>query len=297
MKRVDRWLRLTLIAIGVGLSIAWMVWTVNGFTLADAEGYRMAADRLREGQALYPAVADPGAASVFRYAPWFAVAWIPVAALPVALGNALWAAALFVASIAAVLPLARQRTPAASLGALLGASVLAWTAARGNVHPLVMVALVHGLNRRSGPIWIALAASLKAVPILFVLVYVARREWSRAAVAIGLTLVLVAPMPFLGWTPDTANVGASLSLWSLASPLVWLLTAAIGLALALIVARSAPGHAALASSAAAILALPRLLLYDLSYLLVPASIAPSERPARAASRQASGSAPTATISR
>lgn len=297
MTRVDRWLRLILIAMAVGLSIAWVIWTINGFTLADAQGYRLAADRLREGQALYPAVADPGAASVFRYAPWFAVAWIPIAALPTALGDTVWAAVLFAASIAAVLPLARQRTLAASLGALLGAAVLAWTAARGNIHPLVMVALVHGLNRRSGPIWIALSASLKAVPILFVLVYVARREWSQAAVAIGLTLVLVAPMPFLGWTPDTANVGASLSLWSIASPVAWLVTAAIGLALALIVAQRAPRHAALASSAAAILALPRLLLYDLSYLLVPASITPSERTAPAAMRQASGSAPTATISR
>jgi hypothetical protein len=297
MTTVDRWQRLILIAMAVGLSIAWVIWTINGFTLADAQAYRMAADRLREGQALYPAVVDPGAASVFRYAPWFAVAWIPIASLPTALGDTVWAAALFAASVAAVLPLARQRTLAASLGALLAAAVLAWTAARGNVHPLVMLALVRGVNRRSGPIWIALAASLKAVPILFALVYVARREWSRAAVAIGVTVLLVAPMPFLGWRPDTANVGASLSLWSVASPLVWLLVAGSGLAIAWIVAQRAPRHAALASSAAAILALPRLLLYDLSYLLVPASVAAGERTAPVATRQASGSAPTATISR
>ena len=104
-----RWLRLLFVAAAIGLSVAWLIWTIGGFTLADAEGYRMAADRLRSGQPLYPPVPDPDAASVYRYAPWFAVAWIPIAALPVPLGNGLWVATLLAASVLAVLPLALRR--------------------------------------------------------------------------------------------------------------------------------------------------------------------------------------------
>jgi hypothetical protein len=274
MTPIDRWLRLLLIGAVVGLSVAWLIWTVNGLSLADAQAYRMAADRLRVGQALYPSVADPGAASVYRYAPWFAAAWIPIAALPTPMGDMLWTSALLAASVVAMLPLARRRTLSASLLAVLGGTMLAWTAARGNVHPLMMVALVHGLHRRSGPIWVALAASLKAVPILFVLVYLARREWSRAALAIVLTAALVAPMPYLGWKLGGANLGASLSLWYLGSPLLWGIAAGIALVLALAVAWRFPHFAGLASAVTVILALPRLLLYDLTYLLVPASQPP-----------------------
>ena len=51
-----------------------------------------------------------------------------------------------------------------------------------------------GVERRSGPIWIALGASLKAVPLALALVYAGRGEWRKAAVAAGLTALLVAPM-------------------------------------------------------------------------------------------------------
>ena len=274
----NRWLRLLLVAAAIGLSIAWLIWTIGGFTLADAEGYRLAADRLRFGQSLYPPVLDPDAASVYRYAPWFAAAWVPIAVLPLPLGNGLWAAALLAASVIAVAPLAQRKTLGSSLLALLACTVLIWTSARGNVHPLMMVALVHGMPRRSGPIWVALAASLKAVPIVFVLVYLARRQWSRAVVTLALTALLVAPMPLLGWRLESPNVGASISLWSLGSPALWLAVAGAALVVALAVGWRVPRLAPLASSVAAILALPRLLLYDLTYLLVGASSPGPEPP-------------------
>lgn len=283
-----RWLRLIFVAAAIGLSVAWLIWTIGGFTLADAEGYRMAADRLRSGQPLYPPVPDPNAAFVYRYAPWFAIAWVPIAALPVPLGNGLWAASLLAASVLAVLPLALRRSLGSSLLALLGCTVLLWTSARGNVHPLMMVGLVHGVHRRSGPIWVALAASLKAVPIAFVLVYLARRQWWRAAFAVALTALLVAPMPLLGWKLESPSVGASVSLWYLVSPTLWLTVAGASLIVALLIAWRAPRLAPLASSAVAILALPRLLLYDLTYLLVGASTpAPEVPPAAGASGKVS----------
>ena len=260
--------RRMLAAVIVGLSIAWLLWAVNGLTLSDAHAYRVAAQRLQAGADLYQPAATQDEA--FRYAPWFAAAWIPLAALPEAIGNALWAVLLVAASVVAVLPLARRRDLLARLLAVLGGTVLLWTSARGNVHPLVMVALVHGLHRRSGPVWVALAASLKAVPLLFVLVYVARREWLRALWTVAIAAALVAPMPFLGWEAETVQPGPSLSLYYQVSPLAWFVVAGVAVVVAFGVALRASRFAAPAAATAAILALPRLLLYDLTYLLVGA---------------------------
>lgn len=286
----------------IGLSIAWLIWAVNGLTFSDADAYRLAAERLARGEDMY--VQAPTQDEAFRYAPWFAAAWLPLAALPEPAGDAIWAIALAIASIAAVLPLARQPYLAARLLAVLGASMLLWTAARGNVHPLVMVALIHGIDRRSGPLWIALAASLKAVPIVFVLVYVARREWRRASIAIGITALLVVPMPFLGWEAGTVEPGESLSLYYLVSPTLWAAMTIAAVAVAVGFAWQRPRQAALGAAVAAVLALPRLLLYDLTYLLVGAndgrsaraSDSPSTNP-RASGEVASSSAAKANVGR
>lgn len=255
-----------MIATLVGLSIAWLVWALDGFTLSDAHAYRTAAERLLAGADLYQPA--PTQDEAFRYAPWFAAAWIPIAALPRVVGDGLWAIILLIASVVAVLPLARRSGLISRLLAVLGGTMLLWTSARGNVHPLVMVALMQGLHRRSGPIWVALAASLKVVPILFVLVYLARREWWQAIWAIAITAALIAPMPLLGWEVGTVQPGQSLSLYYLVSPLVWAILAAGAVIFAMAVAVRAPRLAAVAAAVAAILALPRLLLYDFSYLIV-----------------------------
>jgi hypothetical protein len=267
--RLKRRARLVVAATMIGLSIAWIIWAVNGFSVSDADTYRSAAARLLAGQDLYPPGVDPG--NVYHYAPWFAALWIPIRALPDAVGNAAWALALLLAGLAVVLPLARQPNLSGRLTAILGGSVLLWTAARGNVQPLVLLALVNGMDRRSGPLWVALAASLKGVPILFVLVYLARREWWRAAWTVAIAGVLVAPMPLLGWELGTVEPGASLSLYYLASPTVWAVATGIAVLAAILAAWLSPRHALLAAATAAILALPKLLLYDLTYLLVAAT--------------------------
>ena len=269
MALIERLARPLVVAMLVGLSIAWIIWTVNDFTLSDSQAYRVAAQRLLTGETLY--VLPSNQDEAFRYAPWFAAVWIPIAALPRAIGDGLWAGLLTLASVLAVLPLARRATVSARLLAVLGGSMLLWTAARGNVHPLVVLALIHGLDRRSGPLWIALAASLKAVPILFALVYLARREWWRALGTLAIFAVLVAPMPLLGWRIDTVQAGASLSLYDRVSPMTWAIVSTVAVILVLGVAWRSPRHAAVVAAMAAIIALPRLLLYDLTYLLVGVS--------------------------
>ena len=201
-ERPARWL---VTATFIGLSIAWIVWSFGGLTLSDADAYRQAADRLLAGEDLYVQAETQDEA--FRYAQWFAAAWVPLAAIPDAIGDLIWVAVLLAASIIAVVPIARQRYLAARLLALFGGAMLVWTSARGNVHPLVMLALIHGIDRRSGPVWIALSASVKAVPILFILVYVVRREWSRVTITLLITAILVIPMPLLGWEASTTDPG------------------------------------------------------------------------------------------
>ena len=285
MAPIQRVARPLLIAVVVGLSIAWLIWAANGFTLSDSNAYRLAAQRLLSGENIY--ALPPNQDEAFRYAPWFAATWIPLAALPRTLGDALWTAMLVLASVLAVLPLARRALLSARLFAILAGTILLWTAARGNVHPLVMLALVKGLDRRSGPLWVALAASLKAVPILFALVYLARREWWRALGTVAIFAVLVAPMPLLGWRIDTVQAGASLSLYDQVSPVAWGIAAAVAVTLALWVAWRRPRYASLAAAIAAIVALPRLLLYDLTYLLVgTSSLAVSDAAVSSRSKQA-----------
>lgn len=259
--------RLVGIAALVGLSVAWVIWTIGGFTLSDAEAYRSAAERLLHGTDLYPAAADPNAPEVYRYAPWFAAAWVPLALLPHAVGNAIWSVILLIAAIVAVRSLLRSPSSWMRLIGLLGFTILLWTAARGNAHPLVIAALTLGIDRRSGPLWLALAASLKAVPIIFVLVYVARRQWSRVALTLAVAAFLVAPMPLMGWSLADVHAGASISVLDLVSPAAWAIVAGLAIAAAAAVALYRPRWARAAAAGAVILALPRLLPYDATFLL------------------------------
>ena len=269
LERLARWF---VTATFIGLSIAWIIWSLGGLNLSDADAYRQAADRLLSGEDLY--IQAETQAEAFRYAPWFAAAWVPLAALPEVISDLLWGLFLLVASVITVIPLARQPYLAARLLAIFGCAMLVWTSARGNVHPLVMVALVHGIDRRSGPLWIALSASLKAVPILFVLVYVARREWFRACLTLAIATLLVAPMPLLGWELASTDPGDSLSLWYLGSPVAFILAAFVSVVSATVAALMSSRWVPLAVGFACVMALPRLLLYDLTYLLV------GERPQR-----------------
>lgn len=77
-------------------------------------------------------------------------------------------------SVAAVVPMARRR---AWLQVMFFFPILIGISAVGNAQALMVAWLVWGAERRSGPLWIALAASLKAVPILFAIVYIGRRQW------------------------------------------------------------------------------------------------------------------------
>lgn len=261
---VIRYARLAAAALAVGVSAALVILAIRGWTLEDSSAYWQAALRIREGMPLYPNYPDPGTSDVYRYAPWFAYLWVPATYLPKTWVLFGWAVLLLVGSVASVAGLAREPRLATRLLAVLFGSMLIWTAARGNVQPLMILALVAGLPRRSGPLWVALAASLKAVPIAFTLIYIARRDWKAVAWSVGITIALVGPMPLMGWSAIAP--GPSLSLYDQLSPAAWAAVASAALGAAGFVAAKGSRYAPLAAGVAAILALPRLLVYDITFL-------------------------------
>jgi hypothetical protein len=248
------------------MGLAFVIANVRSWELEDADAYWNAALRLREGGPLYVPV-NPGADEMiaYRYAPWLAWLWVPLTVLPKIVVQVGWSAALIAAVVVALIPLLRLRTVAAiCLAALLG-GLLVRTASTGNVHALLIAGLVYGVPRRSGPVWIGLAASLKFVPILYPLVYVGRREWGHAALAAGVTAMLLAPGLLYDLRDYPVEAGESLSLLSLAGPIPWAVVALILSVAAFLLARSR--YAWGAASVAVLAAVPRLELYTLTYLL------------------------------
>ena len=255
-------------AIGLAAIAAYAVLGISqllthGWWAQDAQAYWNAAERLRAGGDLYPAVANIDASDVYRYAPWFAGAWIPLTLLPKGFAMAAWIGMLFGVSAASVVPLLRAQTLASLALAVLATALLVPAAASGNVQPLLVFALLYGVERQSGPLWIAVAASLKATPLLLVAVYLGRRQWRRAALAGILTAVLVAPMLFFDLSHYPAQVGAA------TGPLGGLpLAAAAGVAALLAVRLGRGRYGWLAASAATLAAMPRWSYYQPTFLLV-----------------------------
>ncbi len=145
--------------------------------------------------------------------------------------------------------------------------------AEGNVQPLLLAGLVWSLERRAGPIAIGVAASLKITPILFALVYVGRGEWGRAFVAGGVAALLVLPT-LLFELPASATETGGTGLFT-SAPILWGLLVLTALVTTLRLARSR--FAWLAASTATILALPRLLIFDITSLLAALPAPRTER--------------------
>ena len=268
--RATRLVQLLAMAVVGGMGLAFLAWAVTGWTLADADAYWQAGLRVRAGADLYPAVSNVESSSVFRYSPWFAWAVVPLTYLPLTVVAVGWSAVLIAASTVAVWPLVLERR---YVQLAFFWPILIAISASGNVHALLVASLVHGAERRSGPLWIAMAASLKAVPLLLALVYLGRRQWFRGAVTVLLTALLVAPALLydLSHYPSGAGGAGLLIRWL---PL-YIGVATVGVAASLLLARTRFGWLAAATTAA--LALPRFFTYDVTFLLVGTARAKQQR--------------------
>ena len=196
------------VIIGIGFNHVW--WSVADWHLSDMNAYWDAGLRLRTGEPLFPPVSDVLASEVYRYSPWFAWLWAPLTALPRPIVNVAWSAVLLAASFAAMWPLARR---GAWIGVAFFLPILIGISAIGNVHALLLAPLVFSIERRTGPLWIGVAASLKLFPILFVLSYMGRRQWWKAAATIGITLVLLAPYLLYDLSNYVTSAGGGGLLW------------------------------------------------------------------------------------
>ena len=253
--------RIVIVAVLVGVAVSHVRWMFLDWSLHDMNVYWDAAMRLRTGAPLYAAT-DP--LDVYRYAPWWAYAWVPLTYLPKIVVDVGWSLLLLIASGLATALLLRRATLAAGLAALLFAPLLFAISSIGNVQPLLVLVLAWGIPRRSGPVWIALAASLKAVPLAFVLIYVARREWLRAATAVVLTALLVSPMLLFPIPLEVFSAGRAAHL---PTPL-WATLALLAVGAAVLLALRRSGWTPLAAAVAAVAALPRLFLYEVALVEV-----------------------------
>lgn len=257
--------------LGYTLASWFLVWNP-----ADGGAYYDAASRLMHGQPLYPPV-DPEAHEVFRYAPWFAVAWIPLTLLSRDLALHAWSLAMLLCAAAAVWPLLRRPSWArVALAALIG-QTLAETAMFGNAHPLVVALLVWTARRRSFPVWVGVAASIKLVPLAFALVWAVRRQWARVAAAVGVAGLLFAPMLLFDLSSYPTNPETGLLSLYATSPALWAAVALSCLvATVWLAARQSP-YAWVAAAMLMFLGPPRVVTSYLGFLLVAVELAGKER--------------------
>jgi hypothetical protein len=259
--------RLLALAIVIGWSVSNAWYRITDWSLSDMDAYWSAALRVREGALLYPPLADPSAADVYRYAPWFAWAWVPLTYLPRALVETAWSLVLILATVAALRPLMRPTAASIGTAALIG-SMLIWATSVGNVQPLMVAVLVHGIDRRSGPLWVGIAASLKAVPIVYVLLYLGRREWSRVLATLAVAALLAAPLLITPLGNYPAGPGDSQGpLWVL-HPVLVASALALLAAFTIRLASQRSSYARLLAVGTLLAALPRITLMDLSNLAV-----------------------------
>jgi Glycosyltransferase family 87 len=258
-----------------GLVLGWLAYTLASWFLAwnpaDARAYYLAAERLRDGEPLYTPM-HPDAHEVYRYAPWFAVAFLPFTLMPIDVATHVWSLLMLACALLAVIPVARLGGRSAFvLAALLGAP-LAETAMFGNAHPLVVAILAWTIARPSAPWWLAVATSIKLVPIGFVVPWLRFRPLRDSIIAVGASALLFAPMLLFDLSGYVTSPGTGLMSVYATSPVLWAVSAGVAIvALVWLVIRGSP-YAYVAAAAAMFVVPPRVSTAYLAFLL-PAVIA------------------------
>jgi hypothetical protein len=267
--------RLVAFAVAVfgGLLLIGAGWTPD--VQPDADAYWHAALRLREGLPLYlPAGADE--TEVYRYAPWFAFAWLPLTLLSQAAAFVVWRGLLVLAACAAVVPLLRRPSPAGITLAVLVFCLLISNLPAANVTTLMIGVLALGLPTRAGPILLGFAGSLKVFPLLLVIGYLAERRWRDATVALGVAGILwLHLLAFdLGTYPTTTVAGDSFYLGGVSllaiHPALQVIGGVLLLGLGAVLVWRGSAWAWLVAGAAIPTVVPRVWLPDAAWIIVGA---------------------------
>jgi len=274
VERVSRLLALSVAVLGVVLLLGA---ALNGNVQPDADAYWHAALRIRDGQALYGGPRGDET-EIYRYAPWFAFAWVPLTYLGQDAAYGVWRAVLLLSTLVAIWPLIRRPTLASVTLAILLGGLLVTNLPAANVTPLIVGALAAGLRTRVGPLLLGLAGSLKLFPLVLVAGYLAERRWGAAAVAIGVAGVLwlnvvAFDLRLFMQIGGPAFYLGGVSLLRVAA-LLWIPVALGTAALVIVLAVKGSKWTWLAAAAAIPLAVPRVWLPDAGYVLVGADRAP-----------------------
>lgn len=265
MLTAERLARLVALAVvGFGVVVLIGAGWIPGVK-PDADAYWLAAQRLREGEALYlPASAYADEIDIYRYAPWFAYAWVPMTYLPQDVAYAVWRGLLAAGAVAAVLPLMRRITPASLMLSLLVFSLLISNLPAANVTALMVGVLALLLPGRAGPVALGIAGSLKVFPLLLVAGYVAERRWRDVLVTLGVAAVLWAHILLFDVGSYPTQFGG-VGLFRLV-PIVWVVVGVGLLGLIGWLAWRGSRWTWLAAAAAIPLTVPRIWLPDAAYV-------------------------------
>ena len=266
--KLSLWAQRFVIGLLFGTMLIRVALIATDWNFGDINAYWLAAERLKHGEPLYLGSLDPDSYRVFRYAPWFAWLWVPLTSLPRTFVEWGWAAVLAGASIAILVALLRLRSAAAWALAFLITPWLLSLVQVGNIQPLVVAALAFGISRRSGPVWIGLTASLKFVPLAYVLIYMARRQFRRMAISVALTAVFIAPFLLYDMSGYTTAPGRSVSFYYYVGPWAWVVTAAGSTAVAVWLAMRRSPYVWVATAVAVGLLAPRTHETYATYLVI-----------------------------
>ena len=256
--------RLIVSLLSVALLVVGLATAASNWHLTDLKAYLAAADLLASGGNPFDvALMERGLPYHYHYSPWFAALFVPLTGLPVEVVRIGWSGILIAASVIALAPVVRTyRYHALPLVAVM-TFLLSNLVAEGNVQPLLLAALVWSLEHRWGPVAIGVAASLKITPILLALVYARRGQWARAALSGGIAAILVVPT-FLYELPPSATSTGGTGLFT-SAPVIW--GASVVIAIGATWWLGTTRFAWLAVSTATVLALPRLLIFDVTNLI------------------------------
>jgi hypothetical protein len=253
--------------VGVLIGLNTLLRHLGSDPLADVRAYYDAAARMNAGLPLYEQAATTNQAEFYRYPPLLALAFRPLALLPYEVAALIWEAVV-VASFAILLWWLRPGKRGWLLVGILAMPIL-WSVSIGQAQVPMTLLMAIG-----APWSLALAANLKVLPVLAAIWWIGRRDWRSlgrfAAWMVGFAIVqlVLAPSDTIAFPSffSLGQVGDVLN-WSpyVVSPALWAALVVAGTFVAFRLAPTKWGWAA--AVALAVVATPRLILYQLMTLL------------------------------
>ena len=272
---------------GVLIGVNTFLLHLGSDPLADIHAYYDAGARLNAGRPLYEQAATTNQAEFYRYPPLLAIAFRPLALLPFETAAIIWET-IVVASLVLLIVRLRPGFRGRLMIGMLAMPIL-WSLAIGQAQIPMTLLMAFGT-----PWSLAFATHLKVLPALAAIWWIGRRDWRSLAqfaawvVGIGIVQLVLEPTATLAFPSvfTLAQVGEVRNFSPyVISPILWAVLVGFGAIVALRLAPTRWGWAA--AVALAVLATPRLILYQLMTLVVglrapdesmPLSLPPAQGP-------------------